>query len=212
MGGNHKKNIRKEKAKVQLKGARLAKGTNVTKAEFKVKKIILKTQLSDTGTVRSKHNIKECITKLKHNNSGIKVDTLKSIKEILTSFPEDIYPKYFGDLIQTCSQLSLDIEKDVRRESFRTMQLLFATVQEHLVEPFFHVLSSYLRCAMTHLDQAIQEDSLLLLDLMLAHMPNLVAKHHEKIFEYFLDLISKMRAESKPGKSFWVILYEKLIE
>ena len=36
MGGHHKKNLRKEKAKVQLKGAKLAKGTNVTKAEFKV--------------------------------------------------------------------------------------------------------------------------------------------------------------------------------
>lgn len=137
------------------------------------------------------------------------MDTLKSIKEILTSFPEDIYPKYFGDLIQTCAQLSLEIEKDLRRESFRTMALLFATVEEHLVEPFFHVLSSYLRCAMTHLNQGIQEDSLLLLDLMLEHMPNLVAKHHEKIFEYFLDLISKMRSESKPGRTLSVNLGKK---
>lgn len=35
MGGKHKKNLRKEKAKVQLKGSRLAKGTNITKADFK---------------------------------------------------------------------------------------------------------------------------------------------------------------------------------
>lgn len=208
MGGHHKKNIRKEKAKVQLKGSRLAKGTNVTKAEFKVRKIILKTQLNDTGAVR-KHNVKECITKLKHNNSGIRVDTLKAIKEILGTHPDDIYPKHFGDLIQTCAQLSLELEKDVRRESFRTLGRLFETVEEHLVEPFFHVLSSYLRCAMTHLNQGIQEDSLLLLDLMLEHTPNLVAKHHEKIFEYFLDLISKMRSESKPGRTLSVNLGKK---
>lgn len=208
MGGHHKKNIRKEKAKVQLKGSKLAKGTNVTKADFKVRKIILKTQLNDTGAVR-KNNIKECITKLKHNNSGIRVDTLKAIKEILSTFPEDIYPKHFGDLIQTCSQFSLELEKDVRRESFRTLGLLFETVEEHLVEPFFHVLSSYLRCAMTHLNQGVQEDSLLLLDLMLDHMPNLVAKNYEKIFEYFLDLISKMRSESKPGRTLSVNLGKK---
>lgn len=208
MGGHHKKNIRKEKAKVQLKGAKLAKGTNITKADFKVRKIILKTQLNDTGAVR-KHNVKECLTKLKHNNSGIRVETLKSIKEILVTHPEDIYPKHFGDLLQTCAQLSLELEKDVRRESFRTLGHLFAAVEEHLVEPFFHVLSSYLRCAMTHLNQGIQEDSLLLLDLLLDNMPELVAKNHEKILEYFLDLISKMRSESKPGRTLSVNLGKK---
>lgn len=164
--------------------------------------------MKDTGAVR-KNNLKECITKLKHNNAGIRVDTLKSIKEVLTTFPEDVYPKHFGDLVQTCAQLSLELEKEVRRESFRTLALLFATVEENLVEPFFHILSSYLRCAMTHLNQWIQEDSLLLLDIMLEHMPTLVAKHHEKIFEYFLDLISKMRSESKPGRTLSVNLGKK---
>lgn len=210
MAGKHKKRLRTEKAKVQLKGSKLAKGLNITKADFKVKKIILKTQLKDTGVLRKKNNIKECITKLKHNNSSIRMDTMRAIKEVLSTYPEDVYPKHFGDLIQTCAQLSLELEKDVRRESFRVLGMLFGTVEdEALVEPFFHVMSSYLRCAMTHLNQGIQEDSLLLLDLMLEHTPNLVAKYHEKIFEYFLDLISKMRSESKPGRTLSVNLGKK---
>lgn len=47
MGGKHKKSLRAEKAKVKLKGVKLPKGLNVTKTEFKVRKIVLKEQLHD---------------------------------------------------------------------------------------------------------------------------------------------------------------------
>lgn len=193
---------------MQLKGAKLAKGLNVTKADFKVRKIILKTQLKDTGFAK-KHNIKESITRLKHNNSSIKIETLKQIKEILDAYPEDIFPKYFGDLIQVCAGLCLELERDVRRESFRVLAVAFSQVSEAMVEPFFHILSSYLRCAMTHLNHIIQEDSLLLLDIMLEHTPSLVAKYHEKIFENFLDLISKIRNEAQPGRTLVVNVGKK---
>lgn len=208
--GKYKKLLKSEKAKVQLKGAKLLKGGNVTKADFKIKKIILKTQLKDTGTsgVR-KHNIKELITRLKHNNSSIKLETLKNIKEVLTSFPEDVFPKYLGELIQVCAQLSLDLDKEVRREGFRVLGSLFQIVNVDLIEPFFHILSTYLRCAMTHLNQYIQDDSLMLLDTMLERMPSLVAKYHEKIFENFLDLISKLKNETKPGRTLTVNLGKK---
>ena len=61
MGGKHKKHLRAEKAKVKLKGAKLPKGLNVTKTEFKVKKIVLKEQLHDDFDVnegRRKVNVK----------------------------------------------------------------------------------------------------------------------------------------------------------
>lgn len=46
MGGKHKKTLRSEKAKVKLKAVKLPKGLNVTKTEFKVRKIVFREQLT----------------------------------------------------------------------------------------------------------------------------------------------------------------------
>lgn len=58
----HKKFLKSEKAKIKLKGVKLPKGLNVTKTDFKVKKIVIKEQITDThnqvGTVIRKQNIK----------------------------------------------------------------------------------------------------------------------------------------------------------
>ena len=58
----HKKFLKSEKAKIKLKGAKLPKGLNVTKTDFKAKKIVIKEQIRNTfnadGTVIRKENIK----------------------------------------------------------------------------------------------------------------------------------------------------------
>lgn len=58
----HKKFLKSEKAKIKLKGAKLPKGLNVTKTDFKVKKIVIREQLKDAfnedGTVIRKQNVK----------------------------------------------------------------------------------------------------------------------------------------------------------
>lgn len=63
----HKKFLKSEKSKVKLKDKKLPKGLNVTKTDFKVKKIVIKEQIRNTfnadGTVIRKENIKvnECV-------------------------------------------------------------------------------------------------------------------------------------------------------
>lgn len=63
---------------------------------------------------------------------------------------------------------------------------------------------------MTHIDISIQEDSLLLLDTLITFTPSLVAAHSNKIFENFFDLISKLRTDSKPGRTLTVNLNSKI--
>lgn len=63
---------------------------------------------------------------------------------------------------------------------------------------------------MTHIDPAIQEDSLLLLDTLLQFVPSLVAVNSDKILENFFDLISKLRTDSKPGRTLTVNLGSKM--
>lgn len=43
----HKKFLKSEKAKTKFKGAKLPKGLNVTKTEFKVRKIVIRDQLKE---------------------------------------------------------------------------------------------------------------------------------------------------------------------
>lgn len=63
---------------------------------------------------------------------------------------------------------------------------------------------------MTNIDTNIQEDSLMLLDILLIHVPLLVAKDSEKLLTNFLTLISTLRADSKPGRTLTVNLGSKI--
>lgn len=47
----HRKFIKSEKTKTKLKGNKLAKGLNVTKTDFKIKKIIIREQIKDTTLI-----------------------------------------------------------------------------------------------------------------------------------------------------------------
>lgn len=78
------------------------------------------------------------------------------------------------------------------------------------IEPLFSIISSFLRCSMTNIDTNIQEDSLMLLDVLLRNVPSLVAKDSEKILSNFLTLISILRVDSKPGRTLTVNLGSKL--
>ncbi|XP_055906175.1 testis-expressed protein 10 [Eupeodes corollae] len=201
MGGHHKKNIRAEKAKVKLKGAKLPKGLNITKTDFKVRKIVIKEQLAESQVEDGKRklNIKETLSRLKHSSSSFRSEALRNLRE--SSFTSDDIFRHLGDLIQSIAAISLDVDKDTRRECFKTMSSLLATLPTEAVEPFFQALSSYLRCAMTHIQPSIQEDSLLFLDVLLLHVPMLVAANSTKIFQNFIDMISKIRTDAKPGRT-----------
>ncbi|RYE14435.1 MAG: hypothetical protein EOP45_19640 [Sphingobacteriaceae bacterium] len=95
--------------------------------------------------------------------------------------------KHLSAIIQGICQLALDIERDVRQECFKVLSLVFASQTTDLIAPFFNAITSYLRCAMTHINIQIQEDSLLLLDCLLLYTPSIVAANSDGIFSCFLD-------------------------
>lgn len=131
------------------------------------------------------------------------------MKEIITNHPQET-SKHLGAIIQGICQLALDIEKDIRKECFKALSIVFASQTPDLIAPFFNVITSYLRCAMTHINIQIQEDSLLLLDCLLLYTPSLVALNSDGIFSCFLDMISKLRTDSKPERTLTTNLGRKL--
>lgn len=98
----------------------------------------------------------------------------------------------------------------MRREALKVMHLILSNVQQEKLDPFFDIMSTYLRSAMTHIDNRIQEDSLLFLDVLLLCTPEKVAKDFYKIIPNFLDMISKLRVDSKPGRALTVNLNSQI--
>lgn len=145
---------------------------------------------------------------MQHHNAANRNDGLRHLKEIITNHPQET-SKHLGAMLQGICQLALDIEKDVRRECFKALNLVFASQTPDLIAPFINVITSYLRCAMTHINIQIQEDSLSLLDCLLLYAPTLVATNSDTIFTCFLDMISKLRTESNPQRTLTVNLGRK---
>lgn len=148
------------------------------------------------------------LSKLQHHNATNRNEGLRYLKEIISNYPQET-SKHLGRILQGICQLALDLEKDVRRESFKAISLVFASQTPDLIAPFFNVIVSYLRCAMTHININIQEDSLTLLDCLLSYVPSLVAANSDTIFASFLDMISKLRTESKPERTLTTNLGRK---
>lgn len=72
------------------------------------------------------------------------------------------------------------------------------------------ILVTYLKCAMTHIKPAIQEDSLLMLDILLKHARELIASEKDSILTPYLDMVSKMRNESNPERSLSLQMGNKI--
>lgn len=146
---------------------------------------------------------------MKHHNAAYRTEGLRYLKEMVTHHPQEA-SKHLNSIIKGISELCLDVERDVRKECFKALNLVFASQTPEVILPFFNTISSYLRCAMTHIHIQIQEDSLFMLDCLLLHMPSLVAANSDSIFSSFLDMISKLRVESKPERTLTMNLGSKL--
>lgn len=204
----YQKFLKSEKAKTKLKAKKdLPKGTNVTKTNFKVKKIVIKEQLKkrtekEALSIR-KLNVKELITRLNHFNTNTRKDALDGLTELISTHPE-ILEKDLGLIIHGVSPMILNVEKIVRHESLKVLHLILSNLSVEKIDPFFDVMSTFLRSAMTHINSRIQEDSLLFLDILLLCAPMKMAKDFYRIIPNFLDMISKLHIDSKPGRTLTV--------
>ncbi|XP_047025457.1 testis-expressed protein 10 homolog [Helicoverpa zea] len=199
----------KSKTKLKAKNKELPRGTNVTKTNFKVKKIVIREQLKKHGETEAlstrKLNIKELLSRLNHFNTHSRTDALNGLKELIESHPE-VLEHNLGELVHGITPLVLNIEKVVRHESLKVLHVLLSKAKIERIDPFFDIMCTYLRSAMTHIDGRIQEDSLLFLDTLLLCTPTKVAEDFHKIIPNFLDMISKLRVDSKPGRTLTVNL------
>ena len=69
------------------------------------------------------------------------------------------------------------------------------------IQPFFPIVSAYLCCAMTHIYDDIQADSLQILDVFLDTLPSLVIQSSNQILPNFIEQISRQKVSGKAETS-----------
>lgn len=193
-----KKERRKDFQKVKFKvGKKLPKNLNETRATFKAKTLILKKQFDTEkdGPVSHRNlSWRDLLAHLSHHNQSIKLDAIHSLKEMITS-NQDIIKLDLNNFLENICPLFADRDYKVREagmQLFKTFILLPDSAQKrNSLEPFYSLLNVHLSCAMTHISETVQYDSLKLLDIMIDSMPELVRTNAYTIFENFIDQISK---------------------
>lgn len=113
----YQKFLKSEKSKTKLKAKKdLPKGTNVTKTNFKVKKIVIKEQLTkhaDSEALSTrKLNVKELLSRLNHFNIHSRADALNGLKELISSH-SGVLEQNLGQFILGVAPLLLNIERVV---------------------------------------------------------------------------------------------------
>ncbi|KAF5284238.1 hypothetical protein FQR65_LT00238 [Abscondita terminalis] len=205
------KDKKAEKSKVKLKTTLktktkfLPKGANVTNTNYKIKPIIIPEQLkakdpSESLTSR-KLTFDELMKRLNHVNGKVRLDGCNGIIELLNISSQINIELQLHNLLLNSAKLFIDVDVKVRRQSIEILTKLLTKVSNNKVSPFFDILISYTACAMTHLDVNIQEDSLLIIDAYLNHIPLIISKSHLRLFPNFLMLISKLRHESTTSRT-----------
>ncbi|XP_050548114.1 testis-expressed protein 10-like, partial [Daktulosphaira vitifoliae] len=194
----HKKFLKKEKSKVKLKVSHqtlLPKGQNVTNTNFKVQKIVLKGQLKERGEheILSKGNlnIKELLTRLNHHNMWQRQSALEGLNDLVAFYPPQTMAVHLSSFLEAASRLSLDCEADIRKLAVKLLSSILTAVNEDQVAPSFEIVTRYLACAMSHINSAVRETSLQVLEVLIEKCPKLTATQCQSVvLPGFLDLIS----------------------
>lgn len=114
------------------------------------------------------------------------------LRELLSANPT-LVEQHASAVLSEVAALFTDKEGSVRAAAVRLLRFIAQCIPAERVAPFFPLLSAHLTCAMTHISEAIQEDALRVLDVLLEHYPGLLSQRHTVLLANFLELISQRR-------------------
>jgi len=218
-----RKRKKEDRAKTQLKkpktapGKFLPKGTNETKTEFKVTKIVIPGQQindgrSSEGPTTSKNiGIKDVLHKLTHFSQAVRTDGLDGLKELLSSeAAPSLVATNLSKIVTTLVTLVQDREKKIRKQSVSMLGLTLGHVSSTMISPLYPLMSAHVSCCLTNIDPRIQQDGLTLLDTLINQAPEFVERHHSSIIPNCLDQISNKKTSGSKGPNVAANVSENL--
>jgi len=203
---NSKKHLKKSKTGP---GNHLPKGTNVTRAEVKVAKIVIPRQIeaakSDSvsglqvvAVTKRKLTLHDLLNKLKNFSHSVKLEALDGLKELLTGeFGGNLIHEHLGVLIKTLIPLCAHNERKLRKTCLELLQAVLSNVKCGKLEPLYPLISAHLSCCLTNIEANIQRDALPLLDTLVVTAPAFVYANFARILPDCLLQISSNYSSSE---------------
>ena len=206
-----RKRKKEERAKTQLKkpktapGRHLPKGTNETKTEFKVAKIVIPGQkgesVSSGPKTSKKVGLKDLLGKLGHFSQSVRSDGLQGLKELVGDpGVGQMICSNLAKIMSSLVPLCQDKEKKIRQETVGLLGSVLKEVNPAQLSPFHPLISAHLSCSLTNIDPRIQREGLTLLDSLLEHAPSFITTQYQAIVPNCLDQISNKTTSSKGPK------------
>jgi len=209
-----RKRKKEDRAKTQLKkpktapGRHLPKGTNETKTEFKVAKIVIPGQRGEASSSGSgprtskKLGVKDVLGKLGHFSQSVRTDGLQGLKELVTesAVSADLVTSNLARILSSLVPLVQDKERKIREETVSLLGSVLHQVSPSQLAPLHPLLSAHLSCCLTNIDPRVQQEGLTLLDRLLEEAPSFIVTQYQAIVPNCLDQISNKKSSSKGPK------------
>ncbi|KAK3108792.1 hypothetical protein FSP39_015844 [Pinctada imbricata] len=193
-----KKNLDFQKVKLKV-GRKLQKADNITNASFRSRSIQIVQHIKADGgepSTKRKLNINDLLSQCQHYNISTRHDAVIGLRELLSSNPQ-LLSSNLAAILERTSQLFTDKDAAVRMAIIRLLKTILPNISRIQLQPFFPVVSAYLCCAMTHIYEDVQADSLQVLDLFLDYMPVVVVQSSTQILPNFIEQISRQKNSGK---------------
>ena len=121
---------------------------------------------------------------------------MSGLRELAVNFPE-VVPRHLAAILEKTAELFIDKDATVRQGVNRLLKACLPKVTEKQISPFFPLLCAHLCCAMTHIYEEIQMDSLVILDLLLDTFPHLMVSKSNQVLTNFIDQISRQQGQGR---------------
>ena len=116
-------------------------------------------------------------------------EALVGLKDLF-QLHENLLEENLGIIIKRVAEKMTDSDPSVRQSLLLLFCFIFPLVPQERMAPFSPLVMAHLSCAMTHIYDDIQHDSLGFLELCLQYFPNLMVASSSQLIHNFIGMIS----------------------
>ena len=129
------------------------------------------------------------MSQLNHYNANYRHDSLQGLRELFTLHPV-ILTSNLSVILEKISPIFTDSNSVVRKALLLLLKHIIENVKKCNLVLFLPRLVTCMICAMTHLDNAIQLDSLSYMQLFLTDYSDLLIKNAPQLLNFYLSLLT----------------------
>ncbi|XP_068670358.1 testis-expressed protein 10-like [Montipora foliosa] len=190
---SRKKRLKKQDfQKVKLKvGKKLQPAQNATDTSFKSMSIFVPTQLNESSQPTNQRNqtLKDLLAQVGHYSVTSRQDALAGLKDLFQCH-KNLLHENLGSVMKKVAEKMTDSEPSVRQSLLLFLCFVFPMIPQERMAPFSSLILAHLSCAMTHIYDDIQHDSLSFLELCLRYFPSLLVTSSSQLIQNFIGMIT----------------------